>query len=78
MTKAPLVRRTMPRWSAASRLSHLQDSPMWSPKLSGSGVGHKHGCWLDGVIMQRALGTGDTTHPTSWHMRRGGRSCPAS
>jgi len=27
-------------------------------------VGYKHGRWLDGVIMQRALGAGDTTAPT--------------
>lgn len=27
-------------------------------------VGYKHGRWLDGVIMQRALGPGDTTAPT--------------
>ncbi len=26
-------------------------------------VGYKHGRWLDSVIMQRALGTGDTTPP---------------
>lgn len=26
-------------------------------------VGYKHGRWLDGVIMQRALGAGDTTAP---------------
>jgi L-amino acid N-acyltransferase YncA len=26
-------------------------------------VGYKHGRWLDGVIMQRALGPGDTTPP---------------
>jgi L-amino acid N-acyltransferase YncA len=26
-------------------------------------VGYKHGRWLDGVIMQRALGEGDTTPP---------------
>jgi phosphinothricin acetyltransferase len=26
-------------------------------------VGFKHGRWLDGVIMQRALGEGDTTQP---------------
>lgn len=27
-------------------------------------VGWKHGRWLDGVLMQRALGDGDTTPPT--------------
>lgn len=26
-------------------------------------VGYKHGRWLDGVIMQRALGEGDSTEP---------------
>jgi phosphinothricin acetyltransferase len=26
-------------------------------------VGYKHDRWLDGVIMQRALGPGDTTPP---------------
>lgn len=28
-------------------------------------VGYKHGRWLDSVIMQRALGPGDTTQPDS-------------
>jgi len=27
-------------------------------------VGYKHGRWLDSVLMQRALGPGDTTTPT--------------
>jgi phosphinothricin acetyltransferase len=26
-------------------------------------VGYKHGRWVDSVLMQRALGAGDTTHP---------------
>lgn len=27
-------------------------------------VGHKHGRWLDSVLLQRALGRGDTTPPS--------------
>lgn len=26
-------------------------------------IGYKHGRWVDSVLMQRALGPGDTTHP---------------
>jgi hypothetical protein len=26
-------------------------------------IGYKHGRWLDGVLMQRALGEGDATAP---------------
>jgi phosphinothricin acetyltransferase len=34
-------------------------------RLAGTlfGVGHKHGRWLDSVLMQRALGAGETTPP---------------
>jgi phosphinothricin acetyltransferase len=27
-------------------------------------VGHKHGRWLDSVLLQRALGSGDTAPPS--------------
>ena len=30
-----------------------------------SSVGYKHGRWLDSVLMQRALGTGNTTPPSA-------------
>ncbi|NEL41070.1 MAG: phosphinothricin acetyltransferase, partial [Xanthomonas perforans] len=29
-----------------------------------TGIGRKHGRWLDGVQMQRALGSGDTAPPS--------------
>lgn len=30
-------------------------------------VGHKHGRWVDSVLMQRALGAGDSTAPSRGH-----------
>ncbi len=40
---------------------HLRNGFVLSGTLRS--VGFKHGRWLDGVLMQRALGEGDTTDP---------------
>ena len=48
--------------NAASIRMHAKHGFVEAGRLLG--VGHKHGCWLDTVLMQLALGPGATSPPT--------------